>query len=211
MMSVAISFLIAASSAFPMRNIDHPQLDAYDVVWNTPSVDAAGSMPIGNGEVVLNVWVEAQTGDLLFYVARSDALSEICRVLKLGAVRVHFDSHPFKDASDFRQHLRLRDGKIEISGGGAHLVLFVDSGSNSVEISGTTSNPTGMTASVECWRNEARTIAKPEQHSAWTVHDAPFQLVESGDVFTPTSGTCWKYVPPSPAGCAPAMANWEAM
>jgi hypothetical protein len=30
----------------------------YDVVWTTASHDASGSMPIGNGEVGLNVWVE---------------------------------------------------------------------------------------------------------------------------------------------------------
>ena len=33
-------------------------LDKYNVVWTTPSKDCNGSMPIGNGETGLNVWVE---------------------------------------------------------------------------------------------------------------------------------------------------------
>src|SRR5579862_3423484 len=81
-------------------------LDKVDVVWTTPSEDAAGSMPIGNGEVVLNAWMENGTGDILFYIGRSDSLSEISRILKLGRVRVHFTPNPF--GSDFRQHLHLR-------------------------------------------------------------------------------------------------------
>ena len=96
-------------------------LGSYDVVWKEPSKDAAGSMPIGNGEVVLNVWVEEKTGDLRFYIGRTDALSEISRVLKLGGVRVQLEPNPFKTATDFRQHLHLHEGHIDIDGGGAHL------------------------------------------------------------------------------------------
>ena len=33
-------------------------LGAYNVVWDSPSKDATGSMPIGNGDIGLNVWVE---------------------------------------------------------------------------------------------------------------------------------------------------------
>ena len=57
--------------------------DPYDVVWTTPSKDAAGSMPLGNGEVGINLWVE-ENGDLNFYISRSDSFSEISRLLKVG-------------------------------------------------------------------------------------------------------------------------------
>ena len=33
------------------------QLDQYNIIWNTPSEDAAGSMPLGNGDIALNAWV----------------------------------------------------------------------------------------------------------------------------------------------------------
>lgn len=159
-----------------------PDLDRQDVVWTTPSKDAAGSAPIGNGEVVLNVWVEDETGDLLFTIARTDALSEISRILKLGRVRVHFTPTPFL-GPDFRQRLSLRDGAIAVSGGGAKLVLFVDSGADVVHLTGGFAKATQVQTTVECWRNEARALPKAEERSAWSVHDAPFPLVESADVF----------------------------
>lgn len=39
--------------------------DMYNVVWDSPSKDYNGSMPIGNGDLAANVWVEP-TGDLIF-------------------------------------------------------------------------------------------------------------------------------------------------
>ena len=39
-------------------------LDAYNVVWDSPSDDQHGSMPIGNGDLAANVWVEPN-GDLV--------------------------------------------------------------------------------------------------------------------------------------------------
>lgn len=180
--------LIAFALAFPHTNtmpLNPHKLDAYDVIWKTPSLDAAGSMPIGNGEVVLNAWVEDKTGDLLFYIARSDALSEISRILKLGRIRVHMEPSPFKDARDFSQHLHLHDGRMDILGEGASMSLFVNSDSNVIALSGKMMAPTRVTATVECWRNAARRLPDAEKQSAWSVHDAPFPLVESADVFVP--------------------------
>jgi len=42
------------------------------LVWTEPSCDSSGSMPLGNGDIGLNVWVE-QDGDLLFYLGKTDA------------------------------------------------------------------------------------------------------------------------------------------
>jgi hypothetical protein len=35
-------------------------LDKCNVVWDSPSKDHNGSMPIGNGDIGMNVWVEAE-------------------------------------------------------------------------------------------------------------------------------------------------------
>jgi len=170
-----------------LANAPIPKLEDCDVVWTTPSADAAGSMPIGNGEVVLNVWVEDKTGDLLFYIARTDALSEISRFLKLGRIRVHLSSAAFKE-KNFTQHLHLRDGTIKITGGNARIILFVDSGANVIHVLGSSAKPVSVTASVECWRNAPRQLPKEEKYSSWATHDAPFPLIESADVFLPAHG-----------------------
>ena len=36
-----------------------------NVIWDTPSENSMGSMPAGNGDIGINLWVE-KNGDLLF-------------------------------------------------------------------------------------------------------------------------------------------------
>jgi hypothetical protein len=63
---VSISCCIAAMLAASPRTVlaqesktDHAkQLSAFDVVWNEPGKGAADSMPLGTGEIGLNVWTE---------------------------------------------------------------------------------------------------------------------------------------------------------
>ncbi|MCS7032385.1 MAG: DUF5703 domain-containing protein, partial [Phycisphaerae bacterium] len=65
-------------------------LREYNVVWDSPSVDQTGSMPIGNGDLGANVWVEAHTGELILLLGKTDAWDENGILLKLGRVRVRF-------------------------------------------------------------------------------------------------------------------------
>ncbi len=168
-----------------------PSLNDLDVVWTTPSVDAAGSMPIGNGEVVLNAWTEQATGDLMLLIARTDSLSEVSQILKLGRLRVHLSPSPFHGAADFRQHLRLKDGYIDFTAKGAKLRLIVDSSANVVHLNGSFATPTRVKATIECWRNAPRKLPKAEQVTTWSVRDAPFDPVESADVFVDGPGVTW--------------------
>ena len=55
-----------------------PAHDCLKVVWTTPSTNAMGSMPLGNGDVSVNAWAE-KDGDLLLYICllyTSDAADE---------------------------------------------------------------------------------------------------------------------------------------
>ena len=166
------------------------QLDRYNVVWNTPSRDASGSMPVGNGEVGLNVWVE-EDGDLLFYVARTDAWSEISRLLKLGRVRVSLSPNPFRKGQPFIQELKLRDGRIEIKAGAAGepagrvtLGLFVDARYPVVHVVGESDEPLSVRVAIETWRTGKRVLTGDELQSTWTMQQAPagLEIWESGDV-----------------------------
>ena len=119
----AVVVLIVGSFSFA-GSISDP-LDRCNVVWDSPSTGANGSMPLGNGEVGLNLWVE-KDGDLLFYVARTDAWSECSQLLKLGRVRLALRPNPFEAGALFRQTLNLRKGCVEIVAGSLKLRVFVD-------------------------------------------------------------------------------------
>jgi hypothetical protein len=127
------------------------ELARYNVVWDSPSRDAAGSMPIGNGEVGLNLWVEPN-GDLLFYIARTDAWSECNRLLKLGRVRVSLSPNPFTTAQPYRQELKLGDGQVVINAGDATLRVFVDTCAPVIYVMGESKTPRAVTAIWETWR-----------------------------------------------------------
>jgi hypothetical protein len=157
-------------------------LEEYNVVWDSPSKDAAGSMPLGNGEMTLNAWVEAGTGDLLILMGRTDSHSEIGRVLKVGRLRVSMSPSPFLDAS-FRQRLHLRKGQIEFAGGGESLRLFVDSDADVLHLAGKLKTARKVAVTVETWRDKPRPLPANEGVSAWSVNGASFPLVESADVF----------------------------
>src|SRR6476469_8679991 len=101
-------------------------LDRYNVVWNSPSRDASGSMPLGNGDIGLNVWVEASTGDVLMLIGKTDAWDENSINLKLGRFRLKLTPNPLAAGAAFRQELKLRTAEIEISLGDATLRLWVD-------------------------------------------------------------------------------------
>ena len=160
-------------------------LDNCNVVWNTPSENAAGAMPIGNGEVGLSVWVEAD-GDLLFYISRTDSWSECNRLLKLGRVRLRLSPNPFAAGQPFRQELKLRDGRIEIQAGDVSLSVFVDAEAPVVYVTGRSQTPREVTASYESWRTEKRVLKGDELASSWTMQAAPpeHEVWESADIIT---------------------------
>ena len=129
-------------------------LAACNVVWDSPSADAKGSMPIGNGDIGLNAWVEP-SGDLVFYISKTDAWDENGRLCKVGRVRVKFEP-PLPVASDFRQELKLRDGVIEIHCKGALLTLWVDANQPVVRLETEFAAPVRCRAAVELWRLRER-------------------------------------------------------
>jgi hypothetical protein len=47
-------------------------------------------MPLGNGDIGLNAWVE-ENGDLVFFISKTDSWTDSGRLVKLGQVRVKFD------------------------------------------------------------------------------------------------------------------------
>jgi alpha-L-fucosidase 2 len=148
-------------------------ISKYDVVWNSPSEDAKGSMPLGNGDIGLNVWVEPN-GDLLFLIGKTDAFDEFNRLLKLGRIRIKTTPALFQPGEKFEQALRLADGTIEIKTATAHLRLWVDANHPVVQVDMQSTRPVNAQVIMELWRNEARALGetgtdqmRPENFSVW--------------------------------------------
>ncbi len=165
-----------------------PDLDAYDLIWHTPGGDAAGSVPLGNGELGVNAWVEVG-GDLLLLLARNDTFSEACRLLKIGRVRLTLDP-PLAAEAGFTQTLHLREGALLLDYAGGHLEVFVEAERPIVRIRGTLDAPRRARLTTEIWRNERRRLQGGELDSSWTMRGAPdaVEVGESADLLADLPG-----------------------
>ncbi len=134
-------------------------LDEYNVTWNSQSKNSSESMPLGGGDIGLNVWVE--NNEILFYLSRSGTFDENNAMLKLGRVRLSIDPNPFAEG-DFSQTLNLKDGNILITGKNeaneASMELWVDVFSPQVFVEIKTKTPSTVTAGYESWRYRDRKV-----------------------------------------------------
>lgn len=134
------------------------RLDQYNVIWDSPSADVSGTMPVGNGEIGLNVWVEEGSGDVLMLIGKTDAWDENSINLKLGRVRLKFTPNPLVGSARFRQELRLRTGEIAIAMADLALRLWVDANHPVIRIELNGPRAFEVQATLEMWRTHQRTI-----------------------------------------------------
>lgn len=135
---------INSKAEFSQQNVN-----LYNVVWNSPSDDSFGSMPLGNGDIGLNVWVE-KNGDLLFYISKVDAFDAGHLLPKLGRIRLK--TEPALPVDKFKQTLNLIDASIMIEAGDVKLHLWVDANQSVIRVEGKSIIPRTATITLEYLR-----------------------------------------------------------
>ena len=175
-------FLFFISLTFIASTAAQSYVDQYNVVWNSPSANSSESMPVGGGDIGLNVWVEE--GDLLFYLSRSGTFDENNTMLKLGRVRVKLTPN-LLDGVNFRQELKLHDGYVRIEAGeGRNAVgidLWVDVFRPVVHLQIDAKQPVTAEVGYENWRYRARELRGLESNQNSYKWAAPQGLQTQGD------------------------------
>lgn len=124
-------------------------------------------MPLGNGDVALNVRTTPD-GEMLLLLAKSDAWDHKAHLLKLGQVRIRLDPHPWPAGTPFRQELRVDRGEIEIEAGPPatplNLRIWVDALRPVVHVEGRCRRPLSVRATLEVWRSQRRELGPEEAH-----------------------------------------------
>src|ERR1700747_617618 len=136
-----LALLQICLSAMAEQNVREKFVAPNHVIWATPGTNENDSMPVGNGDLAANVWTE-QNGDLVLLVAKSDAWSEMGKLLKLGRGRIHLAPNPFAGAASFTQTLRLEDGSIEIQSGTNVVQVWVDANRPVIHVQARLDQPT---------------------------------------------------------------------
>src|SRR5258708_34799856 len=127
---------------------------ANDVKWNSPGTNENDSMPVGHGDIALNVWTE-QNGDIVLLIAKSDAWSENGQLLKLGQVRVKLSPNPFTATPAFAEKLKLETGEIEITDGKNAARIWVDANHPVAHVEVKSAVPVQMEARSEVRRTRS--------------------------------------------------------
>lgn len=145
--------------------------DGYNVEWDTPGPTSSESMPLGNGDIGLNVWVEPG-GDLCFYIAKTDAWGAQVKsdwdpwmkqggvLMKLGEVRVSLFAggsvSQLLPGPAFHQILRLSGGEILVREGEgpdtATMTIWVDANRPVIHLEARGTMPVRMKATLNDWR-----------------------------------------------------------
>lgn len=101
-----------------------PELKDYNTVWDIQSKNSAESMPVGGGDIGLNVWVE---DDIVYaYFSRSGTFDEHNTFLKLGRLKLELTPNPFTQGDGFKQELVLEDGYVTIQQNGVQIKFWID-------------------------------------------------------------------------------------
>ncbi|MCG8306313.1 MAG: DUF5703 domain-containing protein [Cytophagales bacterium] len=124
-------------------------------------------MPLGNGDIGINGWVE-ESGDICFYIGKTDAWGDNGRLLKVGKVRVKTEPAIVFSGSKFKQELDLKTGTIKISSIGQmddrkvdfNFRLWVDANNPVIHLDHKSTVPLQMSANIELWRTEP--VSLPE-------------------------------------------------
>ena len=117
------SFILPAS-ANVSDNAD-AKIGRYNVIWNSPSKDASGVMPIGNGDIAAGVYA-LEDGDLYLLLSKNDAYTYSGDIFKTGRVRVSLNPNPFSKGKPFKQTLDLVNGSVNIEADGVTIRVWAD-------------------------------------------------------------------------------------
>ncbi|GAO43000.1 DUF5703 domain-containing protein [Flavihumibacter petaseus] len=170
------------------------QLSQYNVSWTTmSSTGSMASMPLGNGDVTANVWVE-KGKDLMLYIGKSDSWSEAMRLLKIGRVRVAISPNPFTEETGFLQTLDLHQGGIRITAGEkgkeVQLHIWIDANQPVVRVAVNAAHAVSVSCTTEIMRPEIYRLPggnDPLAESFRGLIDSPVKPSESADVLVKKS------------------------
>ncbi|WPU93711.1 DUF5703 domain-containing protein [Mucilaginibacter sabulilitoris] len=184
-----LALSITKTEAKPVAPVTDTLLNNYNVSWDVPGPTSAQSMPLGNGDIGLNVWVE-KNGDLVFYISKTDAwggeldvqkdpwMQQGGVLMKLGAVHVSVSPNPLAKSTTFKQVLKLRDSEIQIQEGegksAVKLRIWVDANNPVIRVEAQSDAPVSVNVKLDNWRvGQTDTVLNNEKNRiAWYHHNS---------------------------------------
>lgn len=128
--------------------------ELYVVSWKEPGGGSQDSMPLGNGDLGINLWTE-QNGDILFYIGTTDAFDEYCRLLKLGKIRISMEPNLLLQGNGFEQILDMYDGILSVKNDVLLMNVWIASKSNQIVVEVKSDVEVKLSVQMELWRKKS--------------------------------------------------------
>lgn len=144
--------------------------------------DAMQSFPIGNGDIGANVWLSPD-GVIHLLLSKTDAWSELYRLLKVAHVTMETEPRVFADGADFE--LNIAQGVLNIASAGAAMRIYADAFAPCVRISLKTVAPADIRLRFLNYRNEP--IDPGNDPSNFFARSGKHGILESADTIASTS------------------------
>ncbi len=161
------------------------EVDKYNFTFDTLGKDAFDSMPLGNGDISLNVWTYPN-GDVGLLIGKLDAFAQTgdgigpnsCFSLrKIGQVRISLEPSILKEAFDagrYKQTLVMSEAAIHIGDGDSELKVWVDKNRSVIHTELSANQEVSMTVKNDSWRTQ---VVKGEHEADIVFPDQPNQLI----------------------------------
>ena len=142
---------VPAATLDPSATAAAERIGRYNVVWTSLSKDAAGALPLGNGDMAAGVYA-IENGDLYLLLSKNDAFDYAGELYKTGRVRVSLDPNPFTTGKPFCQTLDLPTGSVRIEADGVKLRLWADANRPVYHVEINAPREIAVTAQPEFWK-----------------------------------------------------------
>ena len=141
-------------------------------------------MPLGNGDIGANLWVDEQ-GQLCLYISKTDAFSEIGRLLKIGKVILRTKPQ-ILNTKDFIQTLKIQDGLIEIMATNSEkqslsITCLIDANRPVLTISGKSNKPVEVELVNAIWRTSIDSLKGSEKRGAYGIMGSKMPIMREID------------------------------
>ena len=147
-----LGLLVAATCAAVPSVVQRASVSWPDANWP----GELGSVPLGNGDVAGNVWIDQATGTLYIYAAKSDAYDANNNPVKVARLAVLFSPTLWVQGqtTDFNQTLDVATGSFSVTTASYSVLVFIDANSDTLYITANSTNGQAfnMSATLEVYR-----------------------------------------------------------
>ncbi|SFF20719.1 DUF5703 domain-containing protein [Sunxiuqinia elliptica] len=154
-----IVMFISGCSHKKAKDVTLEKYRSYNVLWDSPGMNELGSVPIGNGQIGANVWIQ-KNGELVLLLSHTDSWDEAGRLLKLGMVRVQAFPEEVSLNTPFKQELDIVNGQLLVRLGNdekfTSLKVWIDANNPVIHIETQGSDASECEVNLDLWRKENR-------------------------------------------------------